>query len=858
MTGTSKFKSIHFFIAFIILISIFFQSPNVIAQNKILSPEEFLGYPLGSRFTSHHKVVEYYNHLASNSPQVVLEQYGESYEGRPLLLSFISTTENLQNLENIRTENLKRAGLLEGKASGNGPVILWFSYNVHGNESVSTEAALATIFSLINPKETEKQEWLKNSVVIIDPVVNPDGRERYVNFYKQFSNKVPNPNPDSKEHHEPWPGGRANHYLFDLNRDWAWQTQIESQQRLKIYNAWLPHVHVDFHEQGYNDPYYFAPAAEPLHEVITPWQRNFQEEIGRNHAKYFDSNSWLYFTKEHFDLLYPSYGDTYPVYNGAIGMTYEQGGSGRAGLAVITAEKDTLTLKDRIKHHYTTGISTIEISSKNASKLVQEFETFFSKSINNPPSVYKSYVIKNNNNSGKIADLLHFLDNMDIQYGHASPVKAIKGYQFSSKSTQSFSVQENDIVISAFQPKSVLLQVLFDPAPKLTDSITYDITSWAIPFMYDVEAYATTSRVKVGKEVQPDTLNKSVDLESAYAYISDWNNIQHLKFLSNLLAEDIKVRYTTEPFELEGKKFNAGSLIITRSGNQHLGSRFDDIVKDEARKLNINLTGASTGMVGKGKDFGSSTVRMIHAPEVAIVGGRNTSSLSFGELWHYFEQEINYPVTVLDTEYLQNVDLSAYDVLIFPGGNYQSILSEDFVKTLNLWVSNGGRLILIEDALSSFAGKEGFGLKEVKEEQTKDEEEKVKEEVKLGPADLYKNRNRKDISNYALGGIYKISLDNSHPLAFGYPDYYYTLKNNAVAYNYLDKGWNVGYIKDKKSLMSGFVGYKVQDKLNDALIFGVQDSGQGAIIYLADNPLFRSFWYNGKLIFGNAVFMVGQ
>ena len=277
---------------------------------------------------------------------------------------------------------------------------------------------MLTIFSLVDPSNKNTKNWLKNTIVIIDPCLNPDGRDRYVNWYNSIVGKKYNPDLASREHREPWPGGRSNHYNYDLNRDWAWQTQIESKARIKQYNKWLPQVHVDFHEQSINSPYYFAPAAEPFHEVITNWQRDFQKTIGENNAAYFDKNNWLYFTNERFDLFYPSYGDTYPLYNGSIGMTYEQGGSGSAGLGVTTNEKDTLTLSDRAMHHYTSGLATIESSSLNASKLISEFRKFFNDGITGKIGDYKTYIIKNE--AGKeeqLQALINLLNNNGIQYG---------------------------------------------------------------------------------------------------------------------------------------------------------------------------------------------------------------------------------------------------------------------------------------------------------------------------------------------------------------------------------------------------------------------------------------------------------
>ena len=300
---------------------------------QLKNPDQFLGYTLGDKYTPHYKIVNYFNYVSTvAASQMKLQQYGETNEGRSLLLAFVASPENFPKLEEIRKNNLRLTGLLNDKPGDvNAPAIVWLSYNVHGNETSSSETAMKVLYELLNPSNTKTKEYLKNSIVIIDPCLNPDGRDRYVNWQMQMIGKDANPNPDAREHDEPWPGGRTNHYNFDLNRDWAWQTQVETKQRLKVFNQWMPHVHSDYHEQGINNPYYFAPAAEPYHEVITQFQRSFQIEIGKNNAKYFDENGLLYFTKEVFDLFYPSYGDTYPLYNGSIGMTFEQAGHSRSG-----------------------------------------------------------------------------------------------------------------------------------------------------------------------------------------------------------------------------------------------------------------------------------------------------------------------------------------------------------------------------------------------------------------------------------------------------------------------------------------------------------------------------------------------
>jgi len=826
-------------------------------QDRLQSPSEFLGYDLGKHFTRHHKIVEYYYHVADVMPNVKIHQYGMTNERRPLIIATISSQENIDNWEQIKTDNLKRTGMLPGTPSGNKIAIVWLSYNVHGNESSSSEATMQTLYELANPNDSEKQEWLKNTVVIMDPCINPDGRDRYANFNNQYANKIPNPNLDSKEHREPWPGGRANHYLFDLNRDWAWLTQVESRNRIKLYQEIMPHVHVDFHEQGLNNPYYYAPAAEPYHEVITNWQREFQTMIGKNHAKYFDKEGWLYFTREIFDLLYPSYGDTYPTYNGAIGMTYEKGGGGRAGLAGLMENQDTVKLIDRIMHHHTTGLSTVEITSRTADRVVDEFTSYFNNSQNQPAGRYKSYVVKGNNHPDKIARLKKWMDQHSITYSGGKSSKSHKGYAYRSGREETFNVNSTDIVVSMYQPKSNFIKAMFEPNTRLSDSVTYDITAWGIPYVYDLIAYASTDRIPTG------TLASSPDFSSytlngkPYAYLSKYESLRDLKFLSKILREGVKVRSAEKTFTLDGNSYRSGTLVVLRWDNENLGD-FDEIIKKVSDEMKQPIVPAYTGFVDKGKDFGSRFVNFLQTPEVAVLAGNQVSSLSFGEIWHFFEQQLDYPLTVLDTDRFSNYDLSKYDVLIVPNGSYR-LFTEDRLKDINHWVKDGGRLILIGNALNSFVDIEGFGLKnyasDEEKEKAEEEEKKLKEESVLN---RYEDRQREQIPNSISGAIYNVTLDNSHPLAFGYRGEYFSLKRSSSRYAYLEEGWNVGVIKNASDRVSGFVGSNVKNTMAKTLVFGIENIGSGEVIYMVDNPLFRAFWYNGKLMVGNAIFMAGQ
>jgi hypothetical protein len=840
-----------------LLFLILFLSINVFSQQKLLSPKEFLGYELGDRFTRHHRVLEYYKHVADVMPNVDLVQYGETNEYRPLVYAIVTSPENFKNLEEIRINNLRRASLSEGNVTGDKKAIVWLSYNVHGNEANSLEASMWTLYELANPANSKTQEWIKNSVVILDPCVNPDGRDRYANFYNQYGNHPANSSGDAKEHREPWPGGRANHYLFDLNRDWAWLTQVESQQRLKVYNQWLPQVHVDFHEQGSNNPYYFAPAAEPFHEVITPWQREFQIMIGKNNAKYFDEQGWLYFTKEVFDLYYPSYGDTYPTYNGAIGMTYEQGGGGYAGLTITTETGDPLTLKDRLTHHHTSGMSTVEITSQNASRIVDEFEKFFQENSNNPTAPYKTYVIKGDNNQDKINKIAKWFDAHAIRYGYASAGKSIKGFDFQTGTTANFNLGTEDLIVNIYQPKSKFITTVFEPQSKLPDSLTYDITAWNLMYAYDLKGYATSERINVAKPFQTKKSDNNTVAEKPYAYIFKYQSVNDVELLSALMQKGIKVRASTSGFTVGGQSFEPGTIVVTRRNNETILD-FDNAVKNLAKELDRKIYTTTTGFVEKGNDFGSGDLNFMKTPKVAVLFGEQTSSLSAGEVWHFFEQQIHYPITQIGTDYFKTVDLKKYDVLIVPEGSYR-IFDEGTLEDISSWVSGGGKLILIANALNSFADKKGFALKPYATDDEKTAAEKsdklMKEKESLS---RYGDAERKQLSQSISGAIYKVTLDKTHPLAFGLRDSYYTLKTNELRYGYLTEGWNVGVIKGAAKPVQGFAGSVISKKISNSLVFGVEEKGRGEVVYLIDNPLFRSFWENGKMIFANAVFMVGN
>ncbi|MBP6827712.1 MAG: zinc carboxypeptidase [Saprospiraceae bacterium] len=825
------------------LFCLFLTLSSLSAQKKIQSPNEFLPHRLGEAFTPHYLLTDYFEYLAANAPATMkLERYGRTNEMRPLQVAFFSAPENLSRLEDIRLNNLRLAGTAEGAPDLTNPVaLIWISMSVHGNEASGSEGSMELAYRLSTQTDPQIKEWLKNTVVILDPSLNPDGYDRYSSWNRMSSNLLKNVHPDAREHREPWPGGRVNHYQFDLNRDWAWATQTETRQRLTLYHRWLPHIHPDVHEQGINEPYYFAPAAEPMHDYITPWQRDFQGQIGQNNARYFDQNGWLYFTKEVFDLFYPSYGDTYPMYNGSVGMTYEQAGGPRGGRAILTEVFDTLTLHDRIAHHLTTCLSSIEMASKNARPLVENFREYYRKTSTQPQGQYKSFVIRHSNDPNKIKTLCELLDLHHIRYGMAGAnTSGVKAFDYVNGKEASVSIDAKDLVISAFQPKSVLVQVLFEPESRLSDSVTYDITAWSLFFAHGLEGYALKDRFDPKKAYEPYKAPEMMLTASPYAWFIHRHAFNDVQFLSALLQKGVKVRTATKAFQMAEQTFEPGTFVISRIDNRNMNNELDGVMKSIAGEHNVALHPVFSGMAEKGYDLGSDAFAVINRPEVAIVYGDDADANSYGHTWYYFERELGYPITPIPLDRLHRVNMGDFTTLIFSDGSYS--LSERQMEIIENWVKEGGRLIVFDGAVKAFANKDGFVLK------SKDTPKDT-----LSSSRPFLSRERAGASEQLPGAIIKAKVDNSHPLAYGLPDYYHSLKTSPNVFQMPDDADSPIYIDDNYQSY-GFIGSRVKSRLKKTPVATVQQMGSGQVVYFVDNPLFRCFWQQGKLLFANAVF----
>lgn len=818
---------------------------------SLKSPDEFLGHKLGDQFTFHQIAVDYFKYISENSPNADYVSYGKTYEGRPLGVAFISSEENLKNLERLRKNNLINIGLHEGATEGRQIPFVWLSYNVHGNESVGMEAALKTLYVLVTKSYTDVTDWLNECIIVIDPCQNPDGRDLYAYRYQRSKSLQPNANPDDWEHHQGWPSPRLNHYLFDLNRDWTWQTQAETQQRLRFYNTYMPQVHADFHEMGAGSTFFFAPGADPWHEVITPWQHKFHELTGKANAEFFDEKFKLYFTKESFDLFYPGFGDTWPLFNGAMGFTYEQGGGGYSGLSIARENGDSLSLNDRIEGHYLASLATIKVSYENREKLISEFNTFFKSGLTKPVFEYESVIIKGKNDQGSLKSLLLLLDNNQIRYSYAgNQGKSYNGFNYLANKNGQLTIEEGDILIPARQPQSHFVKVLFEPDSKYTDSLSYDLTAWALPYVYNVRAYAVKEIISPKEgDVVISLGTNTVSDSKTYAYLVNFSGFNEVKFMAELFKQKFRVRSVMKPFTIGNQSFGRGSLVVARGDNKHLNKTFDKTINSIANETGVQLYTTRTGMVDKGKDLGSNYAQLKSKPKIALVGGNGASSSSFGELWYFFEREINYPVTVIMTDYLNSVDLSKYDVILLPSGSYSKQKDKLFE-----YAKEGGRLVTFDRAISLFAGEKTTNLFKTVEARKKEKETEKKKIKTDDPTHLkkFENLRRERLKNRSAGSIYRVTMDETHPYAFGMGKNWFIMKQSAN-YPFLDSGNNIGYILENEPV-AGFAGSEFQKEVKNSIVIASERLGSGEVVYITDAPYYRAFWKSGRVLLGNVIF----
>jgi hypothetical protein len=858
------------------------ETPVLQRMGKTFDPsiptiQSVLGYDFGEHITRHRDMETYLQAIAKATSQIKIEAIGKTYEGRSLYYVVLSSKENMARLEEHRQANLRLTDprVISTDAAKSviekNPVFVGLSYSVHGNEHSGVEAGLAMIYYLLAAQDAETQEIMRNCIVIIDPMQNPDGRERFINYFYTTSGKRPNPDLYSAEHNENWPSGRTNHYLFDMNRDWTVLTQIETRARIKAYQRYQPQVWVDVHEMGENQTYFFPPPTQPQNPNLPKTLPEWWNKLGKAIAADFDRFGVEYYTQEGFDFWYPGYGDSWPTYNGAISGTFEQGSV--RGLVVRRTDGIIVHYKDAIFHHFLSSLATCKMSSLNRKAKLQDFYDFYVSGIQEGKTgPVREYIIRRTTDPGQADRALEVLLFHGIEVKQAKSDFRATVHSYFKDKPEALDFHAGDYIIPLEQPLKRLIQVMFEKEPLFEKSFLdaeakrreedeptelYDITAWSMPVAMGIDAYWSTTVTTTATEPVTSIPAKTVTVpETSYAYVLDYRSHMNLKTANELLKRNVRVHFSNKPFTLNGRQYRAGSFIIKVKDNI---ANLNSILSEVAQKTGAEFSAASTGWTEQGPDFGSGDVVFLTKPKVLVVMNFPSDSYSYGEIFYLFDQIYDLEFTPIQTFYLKFINLKDYNVVILPDesslfGGYESVLGKSGVEQLKTWVNLGGTLIAIQGA-AAFLGKNGE-LTDVKpiKKFIKDSAEPV-EDIKEDEKKEEKEKKPTESPDFVLGSIARVKLYLKHFLTYGYASEELAVFVNSS--NVFSAPPNLkpvaSYAGADQLKIGGLLWDITKKRLEKKAYLTEEPLGEGHVILFSENPNFRASWESLNKLFMNGV-----
>ena len=863
--------------------------PGTTYDPAIPTFEHVLGYKPGEQISSHAQILRYFRSLAEAAPdRMRIVEYAKSWEGRELVYGVIGSAKNIARLEEVKSgmqllADPRRANAESvEKLVSSLPATVWLAYGVHGNEISSCDAAMLTAYHVLAAQDDPVAEKVRSSVLLfLNPTQNPDGRDRFVNNFRMSTGLEPSDSPYNIEHDEPWPRGRTNHYLFDLNRDWFALTQPETRGHVKALLEWYPLVFVDLHEMGSNRTYYFTPESAPFNPHFTKTQRESLNWFGKNNAKWFDKFGFDYFTREVYDAFYPGYGASWPIFHGAIAATYEQASS--RGLVIRRSDGTTMPYRDTVRHHFTASLATAETAADNRIALLRNFYDYRKTAIDEGSKEdVNAFLLPRRGNTANVDKLAAILHEQGIEVhqskdaGKACEVEAPAG----------------SFLVPLAQPSKRLIRTLLDKQvpmepefikeaerrrkKDLPDEI-YDVVAWSLPLQYGVEV-AECKKVPNGfRLVEPDRIPPgSVNGEATVAYFVPWGTAAAGRFLTAALRAGLKVLSSDKAFEMNGKTYPRGTLALKVLDNR--GSLRDTLVR-LAKETGADIEATNTAWVERGVNLGSRYVFRMKKARVALAWGFPTTGYGAGNTRFVIERQFGYPVHPIRTRTLARADLSAFDVLILPNGRgYLEVLKEDALKRIKQWVERGGTLIAVRGAVSAIAASKAELLdltleNAAGEEPKKDSEGKAQDEKKGDGAKKGEKPKGKlfakeedflkaiqpesEAPDDVPGVLAKALVDPDHWITAGLGDSIGGLIEGRDIYSpiKLDKGVNAAYWAGPEVLLqSGYLWEENRKQLAFKPAIVVQPVGRGFVIAFMTDPNFRAYMDGLNLAFLNAVF----
>ncbi|MBO0321986.1 zinc carboxypeptidase [Muricauda sp. CAU 1633] len=801
---------------------------------NIPKPVDVIGHEVGEWHVTHDKLVYYMHQLAESSDRITIENRGTTFEGRPILLLTITTPENHQNIETIRQQHV---ALSEGNSSldtSEMPIIVYQGFSIHGNEPSGANAGLAYAYYLAAAQGPEIESMLDNMVILMDPSFNPDGLQRFA--YWANVNKSENLNPDNneREYHEVWPGGRTNHYWFDLNRDWLPAQLPASRARVETFHKWMPNILTDHHEMGTNSTFFFQPG-EPtrVHPLTPKMTQELTAEIGTYHAKALDKIGSLYFSEENYDDYYYGKGSTFPDVNGSIGILFEQASSRGH---IQESENGLLTFPFTIRNQFTTALSTIDAAKNMRTKLLDFQKKYYADLRNEGArSKTKAIIFGDSKDASKTWHLAEILKRHKIKFHELASDATIGGKNY--KKGYSY-------VVPMDQKNPRLINAMFEKRTTFADSLFYDISAWTFPLAFNVDYAELSSLPNAGPEVMDfQRPTGGVDKKSNYAYVFEWHEYYTPKVLNAILEKGLRAKTARTPFILEGKRYDYGSIMIPVQNQKLDATELYGFLNGIAQESGVTINGVSTG-VTEGIDLGSGDFEPLKKQKVAILVGDGTRSYDAGEIWHLFDTRYDMKITKIDTKYFNSVDLDSYTDLILPGTGWGGgiMLDKKGAEKIKEWVKNGGSVIGYRTTANWFLSNELMSLK-------------MRKDTLVAKNIAFDQKEDFTGAQVTGGAIFEADLDRSHPINYGYKNDKLALFRNTNIY--LDPEKNsydnpIQYTSDP--LLSGYISEENAELIKNSVPFKVQRLGKGRVILFTDNTNFRAFWYGTNKLLMNAIF----
>ena len=696
-------------------------------KDNIDNPSQFLDFNYGDRVATPEQVTDALNKWSKQSNKLKVVVYAKTHAGRPLHAVFISSPENLNNLDKIKN---KISELSDARNTSDReatqiiktlPAVAWMAYSIHGNETSGGDAALGLIYHLIANQDKDILNMLDEMIIIIDPLMNPDGRARFAKNLEQYRGTAPNYDDQSLLHTGDWPYGRTNHYYFDLNRDWLYLTQPETQGRVALINQWRPQILVDGHEMGPQDTFMTGPPREPINKNIDKDLIKWGNVFAQDQASAFDENNWRFYTGEWHEDLYPGY-SFYVQFRGTLGILYEQSRMAEDG--VKRPEGTIQSYKESVHHQFVSTLANLETLLDNSKSIYQDYWDGRKYNISKD-SIYAdtSFVVLPTNNKGRLNTLAAKLKAQDIEiYQNDQPINSNNVLRQNGDIDEDFVIPVGSMIIPNRQPEAPLISAILEFDADINESVLlkerqkrlrngssvmYDTTAFNFTMMYGLPAITVPVNISSNlKPWAPSSVTYDVT-EDAVMWAVDGDDDRSVAFAARLMEQDVQVRVIDKQSILSNHNLSRGSITVIKMDNP----QYEDlvtVVRKAAEDLGISIVSIESGFGAEDlPDWGGRHFKLLNKPQIAILSHEGFNSYDVGTSWWSLDHHLGIRHSQLNSSLISYGDLRRYNTIILPSGTPD--INNYSKEILINWVKQGGTLIANNRSTRLLASDNEFG-----------------------------------------------------------------------------------------------------------------------------------------------------